>query len=165
MAKNLNNISEVTRGCHVVMLYTLGQSIKVLSTLTRVISVSRKDGTIKTSLGYFSLKNGNFIEKHDKSINNMAHPHKLFVGFKPETVVAEVGSTVSVLTLTEGSPQVVYTRDRRITRVGRNNGVISALSLNDGNDYYLESDGFWYRSYTSSFGFKCKDVIIDNVVG
>ncbi len=165
MAKNLNNISEVTRGCHVVMLYTLGQSIKVLSTLTKVIGVSRKNGTIKTALGYFSLKDGSLIEKHNKSINNMAHPHKLFVGFKPETVVAEVGATVSVLTLTEGSPQVVYTRDRRITRVGRNNGVISALSLNDGNDYYLESDGFWYRAYTSSFGFKCKDVIIDNVVG
>lgn len=165
MAKNLNNISEVTRGCHVVILYTLGQSIKVLSTLIKVIGVSHKNSLIKTSLGYFSLKDGSLIEKHDKSINNMAHPHKLFVGFKPETVVAEVGATVSVLTLTEGSPQVVYTRDRRITRVGRNNGVISALSLNDGNDYYLESDGFWYRAYTSSFGFKCKDVIIDNVVG
>lgn len=165
MAKNLNNVSEVTRGCHVVMLYTLGQSIKVLSTLIKVIGVSRKNSLIKTSLGYFSLKDGSLIEKHDKSINNMTHPHKLFVGFKPETVVAEVGATVSVLTLTEGSPQVVYTRDRRITRVGRNNGVISALSLNDGNDYYLESDGFWYMAYTSSFGFKCKDVIIDNVVG
>ena len=150
MAKSLNNISEVTRGCHVVMLYTLGQSIKVLSTLTTVLSVSRKNGYIKTSLGYFSLKDGSLIEKHNKSINNMAHPIKLFVGFKPKTVVAEVDSTVSVITLTEGSPQMVYTRDRRIKRVGRNNGVISSLSLSDGNAYYLESDGFWYRYYISS---------------
>lgn len=89
MAKNLNHISEVTRGCHVVMLYTLGQSIKVLSTLAKVTSVSRKNNLIKTPLGYFSLKDGSFIEKHDKSINNMAHPHKLFVGFKPSKVEAE----------------------------------------------------------------------------
>lgn len=165
MAKNLNNISEVTRGCHVVMLYTLGQSIKVLSNVVKVTSVSRKNKTIKTDLATFRLQDGSFIEKHDKSINNMAHPHKLFVGFKPDNVSAEVGSTVSVITLTEGSPQMVYTRDRRITRVGKNNGVLSALSLNDGNDYTLESDGFWYRTYTSSYGFRCKDVIMDNVVG
>lgn len=165
MAKNLNDISDVTRGCHVVMLYTLGQSIKVLSTLTTVLSVSRKNGYIKTSLGYFILKDGSLIEKHDKSINNMAHPIKLFVGFKPNTVVAENDSTVSVITLTEGSPQMVYTRDRRITRVGRNNGVISSLFLSDGNDYHLESDGFWYRYYVSSYGFRCRDVILDNVVG
>lgn len=165
MAKNLNNISEVTRGCYVVMLYSLGQSIKVLSNVVKVNSVSRKNKTIKTDLATFRLQDGSFNEKHDKSINNMAHPHKLFVGFKPDTVVAEVGSTVSVITLTEGSPQMVYTRDRRITRVGKNNGVLSALSLNDGNDYTLESNGFWYRTYTSSYGFKCKDVIIDNVVG
>lgn len=165
MAKSLNNIFEVTRGCHVVMLYTLGRSIKVLSTLTTVLSVSRKNGYIKTSLGYFSLKDGSLIEKHDKSINNMAHPIKLFVGFKPNTVVAENDSTVSVITLTKGSPQMVYTRDRRIKRVGRNNGVISSLSLSDGNDYHLESDGFWYRYYVSSYGFRYRDVILDNVVG
>lgn len=40
MAKNLNHISEVTRGCHVVMLYTLGKSIKVLSSLEEVQQVS-----------------------------------------------------------------------------------------------------------------------------
>lgn len=165
MAKNLNHISEVTRGCHVVMLYTLGQSIKVLSNVVKVNSVSHKNKTIKTDLATFKLHDGSFIEKHNKSINNMAHPHKLFVGFKPDTVVAEVGSTVSVITLTEGSPQMVYTRDRRITRVGRNNGVTSALSLNDGYDYELGYDGLWYREYTSSYGFRCKDVIIDNVVG
>ena len=165
MAKNLNNISEVTRGCHVVMLYTLGQSIKVLSNVVKVNSVSHKNKTIKTDLATFRLQDGSFIEKHDKTINNMAHPHKLFVGFKPDTVVAEVGSTVSVITLTEGSPQMVYTRNRLIKRVGRNNGVISALSLNDGHNYELGYDGLWYREYTSSYGFRCKDVIIDNVVG
>lgn len=164
MAKNLNHISKVTRGCHVVMLYTLGQSIKVLSTLAKVTSVSRKNNLIKTSLGYFSLKDGSFIEKHDKSINNMAHPHKLFVGFKPNTVVAEVGSTVSVITLTEGSPSVVYTRDRKIRRVSTNNGVLSALSLNDGKEYTLGSDGRWFTSYVSSFGYRCKDVVLDNVI-
>ena len=165
MAKSLNHISNVTRGCHVVMLYTLGQSIKVLSNVVKVTSVSHKNKTIKTDLATFRLQDGSFIEKHDKSINNMAHPHKLFVGFKPDTVSAEVGSTVSVITLTEGSPQMVYTRDRRITRVGRNNVVLSALSLSDGHNYELGYDGLWYREYTSSYGFRCKDVIYDNVVG
>lgn len=165
MAKSLNHISNVTRGCHVVMLYTLGQSIKVLSNVVKVKSVSHKNKTIKTYLAIFRLLDGYFIRKNEYIGHNMANPHKLFVGFKPDTVVAEVGSSVSVITLTEGSPQMVYTRDRRITRVGRNNGVLSALSLNDGYDYSLESDGLWYREYTSSYGFKCKDVILDNVVG
>lgn len=164
MAKNLNHVSEVTRGCHVVMLYTLGQSIKVLSSLEEVQQVSRKEGIIKTSLGYFNLKNGNFIEKQDKTINNMAHPHKLFVGFKPSKVEAEVGNTVSVITLTEGSHSVVYTRDRKIRRVSTNNGVLSALSLNDGKEYTLGSDGRWFTSYVSSFGYRCKDVVLDNVI-
>ena len=119
MAKNLNNISEVTRGCHVVMLYTLGQSIKVLSNVVKVSGVSHKNKTIKTDLATFKLYDGFFIRKNEDVGHNMAHPRKLFVGFKPSKVVAEVGSTVSVITLTEGSPQMVYTRDRRITRVGR----------------------------------------------
>lgn len=165
MAKSLNHISNVTRGCHVVMLYTLGQSIKVLSNVVKVKGVSHKNKTIKTDLAIFRLLDGYFIRNNEYIGHNMANPHKLFVGFKPDTVVADVGSSVSVITLTEGSPQMVYTRDRRITRVGRNNGVLSALSLNDGYDYSLESDGLWYREYTSSYGFKCKDVILDNVVG
>lgn len=56
MAKNLNHISEVTRGCHVVMLYTLGQSIKVLSTLAKVTSVSRKIALSKLRWGTLVLK-------------------------------------------------------------------------------------------------------------
>lgn len=165
MAKSLNHISETTRGCYVVMLYTLGQSIKVLSNLVKVSGVSHKNKTIKTDLATFKLYDGSFIRKNENIGHNMAHPHKLFVGFKPDTMVAKVGSAVSIITLTEGSPQMVYTRDRQITRVGRNNGVISAISLNDGYDYSLDSDGLWYREYTSSYGFKCKDVILDNVVG
>ena len=94
----------------------------------------------------------------------MAHPHKLFVGFKPSKVEAEVGNTVSVITLTEGSPSVVYTRDRKIRRVSTNNGVLSALSLNDGKEYTLGSDGRWFTSYVSSFGYRCKDVVLDNVI-
>lgn len=165
MAKSLNHISETTRGCHVVMLYTLGQSIKVLSDVVKVSGVSHKNKTIKTDLATFKLYDGSFIRKNENIGHNMAHPRKLFVGFKPSKVVAEVGSTVSVITLTEGSPQMVYTRDRQITRVGKNNGVLSALSLNDGYDYELGYDGLWYREYTSSYGFRCKDVILDNVVG
>lgn len=164
MSKSLNNISEVTRCCHVVMLYTLGQSIKVLSSLEEVQQVSRKEGIIKTSLGYFNFKNGNFIRKLDKSVNNMAHPRKLFVGFKPSKVEANVGNTVSVITLTEGSPSVVYTRERKIRRVSTNNGVLSALSLNDGKEYTLGSDGRWFTSYVSSFGYRCKDVVVDNLI-
>ena len=64
MAKSLNHISETTRGCHVVMLYTLGQSIKVLSNVVKVTSVSRKNKTIKTDLATFRLQDGSFIEKH-----------------------------------------------------------------------------------------------------
>lgn len=165
MAKSLNHVSNVTRGCYVVMLYSLGQSIKVLSNVVKVNSVSHKNKTIKTDLATFRLQDGSFIEKYDKSINNMSHPHKLFVGFKPDNVSAEVGSTVSVITLTEGSPQMVYTRNRLIKHIGKNNGVLSALSLNDGYNYQLGYDGLWYREYTSSYGFRCKDVIIDNVVG
>lgn len=164
MAKSLNNISEVTRGCHVVMLYTLGQSIKVLSSLDKVLQVSRKEGFIRTSIGYFNLKTGNFIRKSVDPINNMAHPHKLFVGFKPSEVKAEVGNTVTVITLTEGSPTVVYTRDRKISRVATNNGVVSALSLSDGKEYTLGVDGRWFTSYVSNFGYRCKDVIVDNVI-
>lgn len=165
MAKSLNHISETTGGCHVVMLYTLGQSIKVLSDVVKVNGVDHKNNIIKTDLATFNLQDGCFIEKQKKTISNMAYPSKLFVGFKPEEVVAEVGSTVSVITLTEGSPQMVYTKDKQITHIGRNNGVLSSLSLDDGYNYSLESDGFWSRSYISSFGFKCKDVIVDNVIG
>lgn len=42
MAKSLDNISQVTRGCYVVMFYMLGQSIKVESSLVEVLQVSRK---------------------------------------------------------------------------------------------------------------------------
>ena len=107
MAKSLDNISQVTRGCYVVMFYTLGQSIKVESSLEEVLQVSRKNNFIKTKLALFNLKNGDFLERIE-SHNSYVHPHKLFVGFKPRTVVVKSGSSVSVITLTVGSPRMVY---------------------------------------------------------
>lgn len=163
MAKSLDNISQVTRGCYVVMFYTLGQSIKVVSSLEEVLQVSRKNNFIKTKLALFNLKNGDFLERTE-SHNPHVHPHKLFVGFKPSTVVAKEGSSVSVITLTVGSPRMVYIRERKITGVAANNGVVSAITLSDGNTYVRNSSGQWSYSYVSSFGFKCTDIIVDNLV-
>ena len=88
----------------------------------------------------------------------------MFVGFKPSTVVAKAGSSVSVITLTVGSPRMVYTMERKITGVAANNGVVSAITLSDGNTYVRNSSGQWSYSYVSSYGFKCTDIIVDNLV-
>lgn len=116
MAKSLDNISQVTRGCYVVMFYTLGQSVKVESSLVEVLQVSRKNNFIKTKLALFNLKNGDFLERTE-SHNSYVHPHKLFVGFKPSTVVAKVGSSVSVITLTVGSPRISKSYENLVVRL------------------------------------------------